>query len=119
MLVAGKWVLRVHHHSVWRRIVRNHRLLLDHRSLPIELVECSLEGLRYTRASEDLVRTELEHQQVIEVQMKLVCSESQARRVESNSCFGQGPSIEHIVRFRLDCSARNGLLDSAHVGCQM
>ena len=39
LLAAGKYVLRVHHHPVGHRIVHNHHLLLDHRSLPIELVE--------------------------------------------------------------------------------
>ena len=50
LLVAGK-VLHSHHHSERLRIVHNHHLLLDHRSLPIELVECFLEGLRCTRVS--------------------------------------------------------------------
>ena len=50
LLVADK-VLRIHHHLVRHRIVHNHHLLPDHRSLPIELVEYALEGLHYTRVS--------------------------------------------------------------------
>ena len=51
LLAAGNHVLRVRHHPVEHRIVHNHHLLLDHKSLPIELVEYVLEGLRFIRAS--------------------------------------------------------------------
>ena len=64
LLVAGK-VLQNHHRSALHRIVHNHHLLLDHRSLPIELVECSLGGLHCTQVSEGLVQVGLVHQQVI------------------------------------------------------
>ena len=74
---AGKWVLLVLHLLVKHRIVHNHHLLLYHRSLPIELVEYCLEGVRCILTSADLDRVELEDQSVTEVQMKLACSESQ------------------------------------------
>ena len=61
LLAVGIHVLRVLHHLVEHRMVHNHHLLLDHRSLPIELVEYGLEGLCCIRVSKDLVRTELEH----------------------------------------------------------
>ena len=44
-------VLRSHLHLVLHQIAHNHRHLLNHRIHPTELVEHSLEGLRYTHVS--------------------------------------------------------------------
>ena len=44
LLVVVQWVLRVRHRLVLHQIVHNHHLLLDHRNLPIELVEHVLDG---------------------------------------------------------------------------
>ena len=81
-------MLQVHHPLVGHQIVHSHHLLLDHKRLPIVLVEHCLEGVHCILVSADLDRAELEHLSVIADPMTLVCSESRVHEVESISYFG-------------------------------
>ena len=69
--VVEMGTLQVHHPLVGHQVVHNHHLLLDHKRLPIVLVEHCLEGVHCILVSADLDRAELEHLSVIADPMTL------------------------------------------------
>ena len=88
LLVVDGELHQVHHFLAEHQTIHNHHILLEHRHLPIELVEYCLEGVRYTLLSVGSVLAELEHQSAIVDPRKLVCLESRVHEVESISYFG-------------------------------
>ena len=88
LLAVDEKLHQVHLFLVEHQTIHNHHLLIDHRHLPIELVEHCLKGVRYTLGSMDSVLVALEHQSVIVDLRMLVCPESRVHEVESISYFG-------------------------------